>query len=859
MPFYKSVASGNLTDASTWALCVGAQTAEAGSTNLGATYQGSGSYNPGSPVDIQGVCVKVALRNTTVGTISVEIYDQTAAAQVAGTEVTIDVADLAPGDAAGKQSYWHYFKFAAPVTLAASTNYTIRAKVSSSTSVSLFRNSSLDWDKLYVTTTNQDPATTNGELVVVGDKTGPGTSNSYTITMDSTVATDYGSGSTANIFFGHDATFEYTTAPATNSVFRTSSVMAVGSGATFNIGTIANPIPADSTAVLEFDCATDGQIGLEIRGGTCNFQGVPRTVGKNVDRCLLAADATAGATVLTVSEDTGWLPGDVIVIASTSNTATQREERTIASVTSSTITITAGLTHAHEGNSDVAAEIILLNRNIMIRSVSSTAMTYVYADATSTVDWDWVDFRYVGQNALPKYGVTFATTTGSANVNNCIVRNSENRGFNIQNSLVDNVYITDCTAYISTASGNVALFHIGAGITGANVVFNNCWAIGAAGYGVFNNSPQATMTNMRALSGASGGYILNTSYTLPLGVNTDWILRSNTSSGLVCASNAPFVLDNFQVRRNNLYGLNLAGTLTGSLINSQITGNLNSNILTAGRSDFVIKDSVVGGETGYASPRGINLGTSAGTLTIDNCSIGKNAGNIKAHTTSTILSGTGASMDIIFNNMLTDDSVEVASQTTIVGDNYYSFINKNAVDGDVKAYVENGSIVRDTTTYGSISLSQRLTPISLVGKLESSKFYIPVNSGQAATVSVEARKSLIGDGTAYNGSQPRLIIKANAALGYDTDVVLDTATSAADGNWETLTGTAAAASSRGVIAVVVDCDGSTGWANVANWSTDVVNDTNPQDYWFNGRPLVYADNTSGGGGGSATVGYAFAG
>jgi len=859
MPFYKSVASGNLTDASTWALCVGAQTAETGSTNLSAAYQGSGTYTPGSPVDIQGVCVKVAGRAVTTGTISVEIYNQTAAAQVAGTEVTIDVADLSPGDAAGKQSYWHYFKFATPVTLAASTNYTIRAQVSSSASVSLFRHSSIDWDKLYVTTTNQDPATTNGELVIVGDKTGPGTSNTYTITMDSTVATDYAGAGNAGVFVGHDITFEYTTASATNSVFRTSSIMAVGSGGTLNIGTIANPIPADSTAVLEFDCAVDGQIGLEIRGGTCNIQGVPRTVGKNVDRCLLAADATAGATVLTVSEDTGWLAGDVIVIASTTSIATQREERTIASVTSSTITITAGLTHAHEGNSDVAAEIILLNRNVMIRSVSTTAMTYVLAGATATVDWDWAEFRYVGQNALPKYGVTFATTTGLANVNNCIVRNSESRGFNIQNANVDNVYITDCTGYISTAAGNVALFHINAGITGANVVFDNCWAIGASGYGIFNTSPQATMTNMRAVSSVSGAYILNTSYTLPFGANTNWILRSNTNSGLVCASDAPFVLDNFQVRRNNLYGLNLAGTLRGSLINSQITGNINSNILTAGRIDFVLKDSVVGGETGYASPRAINLGSSAGTLTLDNCSIGRNAGNIQAHTISTILGGINGSMDIIFNNMLTDDSVEVASQNTVFGDNYYSFINKNAVDGDVKAYVENGSIVRDTTIFQTASPSQRLTPISLVGKLESSKFYIPVNSGQAATVSIAVRKSVIGDGTAYNGSQPRLIIKANAALGYDTDVVLDTATSAADGNWETLTGTAASASSRGVIAVVVDCDGSAGWVNVANWSTDVVNDTNPQDYWFNGRPLMYADNTSGGGGGSATVGYAFAG
>jgi hypothetical protein len=86
------------------------------------------------------------------------------------------------------------------------------------------------------------------------------------------------------------------------------------------------------------------------------------------------------------------------------------------------------------------------------------------------------------------------------------------------------------------------------------------------------------------------------------------------------------------------------------------------------------------------------------------------------------------------------------------------------------------------------------------------------------TIAVYTRKSVLGDGTAYNGNQPRLILKANPAIGITTDTVIATAAAAA-GSWEQLTGTTASASDDGAMEFVVDCDGASGgWINVDDWS-----------------------------------------
>jgi hypothetical protein len=88
--------------------------------------------------------------------------------------------------------------------------------------------------------------------------------------------------------------------------------------------------------------------------------------------------------------------------------------------------------------------------------------------------------------------------------------------------------------------------------------------------------------------------------------------------------------------------------------------------------------------------------------------------------------------------------------------------------------------------------------------------------GSTATVKVWVRKSTAGDGAAYNGNEPRLILLLDTYTGYTSETVCDTMTASA-GTWEQLTFTTAAISGNTAFSFVVDCDGTTGWINVDKW------------------------------------------
>lgn len=86
---------------------------------------------------------------------------------------------------------------------------------------------------------------------------------------------------------------------------------------------------------------------------------------------------------------------------------------------------------------------------------------------------------------------------------------------------------------------------------------------------------------------------------------------------------------------------------------------------------------------------------------------------------------------------------------------------------------------------------------------------IGVLNSQPVQVSARVRKE-----TSYNGNAPRLVQKANPALGLNSDIVLAIAT-LANGNWETLTGFITPADGDdGAFEVVIDCDGPAGYVNV---------------------------------------------
>jgi hypothetical protein len=174
-------------------------------------------------------------------------------------------------------------------------------------------------------------------------------------------------------------------------------------------------------------------------------------------------------------------------------------------------------------------------------------------------------------------------------------------------------------------------------------------------------------------------------------------------------------------------------------------------------------------------------------------------------------------------------------------------MNNDNVIGAHKTYFREGVIATDATIFSDASPSQRLTPVSAVEKLRSGEFTVAVSSGQTLTPSVKVRESISGDGVDYNGTRASLIVKANAAIGINADTLLATATSANEGAWEILSGTTATVTGDGVLKFIVECCGTTGWINIDDWSCSTSNDTKGQLFWHGGLPVVYGNNSSGGG------------
>ena len=143
----------------------------------------------------------------------------------------------------------------------------------------------------------------------------------------------------------------------------------------------------------------------------------------------------------------------------------------------------------------------------------------------------------------------------------------------------------------------------------------------------------------------------------------------------------------------------------------------------------------------------------------------------------------------------------------------------------------------DTTIFDVGPSPQRLVPSSTSQKLWSTIFQVPITSGSVTSVSVRVRKSTAGDGTAYTGNQPRLILRLNPTVGsstYDNDIVCATA-SAAAGTWETLSYTLPVAVTDNVgMEFYTDCDGTTGWINI---DTFVSSNNNSMSYYMNGEPI----------------------
>jgi len=811
-----SNASSDWTGAATWALVetgTGAtQTTRSASTNTTTSYVYSSAFTGTNTNVVDGVLLYID-RVTTTGTFSVALSEDNGT--TATREVTINASDLGP------EPGWVFFKFGSTLTLDGGTDYKVGIKGSSAGNVAVHRDATAgNWTRLLRRTTAATAAAADN-LYIVGEWTAAGTGTDITVTMNSTVATDYGT-----LDIGDRGVLTWGTTAATAYILQLSGNLNIWEGGTYNQGTVATPMPRDSTATLQFDCATDGEFGLIVNsGGTAVLQGQSRTSGKDIDRCLLNTDEAIASTSLGVDTDTGWLDNDRIAIATTTQTATQCETGLLnGNAGASSLTVDGfggaggGLAFDHSGTSPTQAEVILLTRNVVVRSVSTTAMAYVNGAAGGNINCDWVEFRYLGENATSKKGIELATTTGVVTLDYCSICDCEDGGLHLTGAtLTGSITVNDLVMYNCASVNGTSAINVAA-TTGAPV-FNDVIVIRVASTTTAVSFQDVGLTvNGVTVAGASGsGITVAQSETTPLRSGfSNLTAHGCTSYGCNITSSSLYI-QNVKFWRNGSYGLYFSPTNT-IIDGGSIFGNTTANVYyVGGHGGFL--NITAGGDTSFATTYNLYIAVYVMDLLLTACDFSTVSGIKTAATADLIVGFAHISGEARLNNCKLGAATEVSGQASLAPRGRITSQRNDQTDGNHVTWLTYGRRQADATIYNTAAPSERVTPITATApnKVETGSRYVAVDDAGTKTISVYVRKSQTGDGTQYNGNQPRLIVKRNDALGISSDTVLDTMT-AAVGTWEQLTGTTAAATDDGAFEVVVDCDGTAGWINVDDWS-----------------------------------------
>lgn len=832
MAVLASKATGNFLTASTWGLVDSTSylNAENGSEILTTAYSGtrSSAFTPGA-IEIDGIAVKLSVRTGTTGTISVNLELDSDNSQVAGTEVTINCSDLPIAATTDANGGWVFFKFAAPVTLLAATAYQVAAKTSNASQVSLFRDGTADNIARFLrTTTNQAPVA-GDDLIVLGEHTGAGTGNDLTVTMNETAATDYGAASTSLVLpalaICKRGTLQYGTTAATNYILRLSGHAIVYSAGTLNIGTTGTPIPRDSSAVLEFDCAADGDFGLTRRAeGIIVAQGLSRTSGKNVVMAYLNTDEAVNSTSLGVDTDTGWLDNDQIVVASTTRTATQSELGALnGNAGASSLTVDGfggaggGLANAHSGTSPTQAEVGLLTRNVRVRAVSSTAMAFINVRGAGTLDFDWVEFYYLGENATDKRGIELTAAT-SFNMNFCSLHDVEDGGI-VMSGNYNNVVISDNILYnLSTSLVSQLCLNVGSTTGTVITITDNLFVTMNCASGNTSMVVSELVTNFsgNTIVGAGNG---STSTGLAFSESDVFCDTFNDNTfhscpGLPMSNNATGIMleaDNLKIWRNGGPGLNLilSGGYRGTFVftNCLLFGNTTANVDISDVVPYVVfKNCTFDSDASFSTTSNFRL---TGTANMINMFL------IGCSLSPTV----AATNDILFNSALTAFITAINSTfggTTEIGTpsnmSPSSFFRSQKHDGSLdntKTITKYGTVAAETTVRHTASgYSWKMTPnnasnkLRLLGPTEFDTLKVAVGASSQVDISVWVRK----DGS-YNGNAPRLVLVGGMISGIASDVT-DSLTVGAD-TWEELT-VSGTPSDAGVVEFYVDCDGTAG-------------------------------------------------
>lgn len=775
-------------------------------TTPGTASDSDGWTGDSSTVD--GILLQLAARGGTTGTLTA-ILRRTSGTPADLATVTIDLEQLpASGDG------WPLFKFGSSVTLESGETYCVRVYRSEGAStLSLYApTATTNWNRAIRTTTTAAPAAAD-ETFISGDFTGSGAPAARTVSVDFDSTTSFG-----QVQVSVGGILAYATSASSAYRIRLAGDLVVNGLGYLTMGTTGTPMPGTTTAVLEFDCSTDGQYGL--RGnGLFIAQGASRTY----DRARLTVNVDASGTGLVTDVSTGWAIGDELAIGQTDRSSTgHSEKRTISGITGTSITIGA-VTYAHSGTSPARARVIVLTRNVRIRSVSSTAMTYFRPGRYSTTDFDWAELYYLGENATGKRGVEVDVIEGLFEMDRCSVHDCEDYGLYLGTQAIsDRIHCRDTVTFNMASVAGPGVTNVAT--SGTDRTISGCVFMQVTATSSCTNVDLLDLGLTFSSNEIIGGYVGLAMHeaTFAPGTFSSIEINGTASYGLNFPSNVRNLsMPDLKIWRCSAIGMNVANGGRLTFTSTVLFGNTSANI-GGGGATFGVKFIGLSsnGDGSCATTYGITFTGAypAARWELISCNLGVTSGSgevaMTAHTADIYLASSSAYLvDALLENTTLASPVQVANATSLGPDSSIRAQRLGGVVGAHKTWKRAGTIEPDATIFRSSAPAAKLTPASATEKLESEGRLIPIKASTLRTISVWVRKT-----AAYNGAAPRLIVRRNDGAGtaFDEDLVLDTAGAAAD-TWEQLVGTTPVADDDTAIEAIVDCDGTAGVLNVDDW------------------------------------------
>lgn len=456
----------------------------------------------------------------------------------------------------------------------------------------------------------------------------------------------------------------------------------------------------------------------------CNASGGVTYVGDATQNFIISwpqvYTASAQPTDLTIDTDTGWKAGDVIAIASTTRTANECEIVSLASdAGASTLTLNLHPVNFHNGTStDVQAELINLTRNVKVRSVSNTAMSFVTITDGAAADIDWTEFYYLGENATGKGGVEIANL-GSQAFNTDIqfssIHDCEDFGFRVNGgaSATTLVFSNNIAWNLATVLGPACTVNSALAFTNYTIdnnilirtANNNGWTLSDVG-GTFTNN---------TVVGSAGIGISPQEGSAILGTMTGNVVHSCAGVGVSFSVAGISGTFGGTAWRCNSSGITISNAVIDLILDSVVVfGNSANNIVLSGSGlDVWLKSPISNGDTTFPTTNGIALGVQgSGRVLIDNGDFSTISGIKTAHTNDISISNAGTAYSIVQRSTKMGAATEVLGQANLGNNGFIASAKHDQTAGNHKTWMRNGTIQTDSTVFNTAAPSLLMTPIT---------------------------------------------------------------------------------------------------------------------------------------------------